>query len=103
VKLIDGWRDLQSGLQHSLLTLEANVLWPTDKAAQIPLGLDVLADAIIPTKALQVTSPIKRIKQTLNPIHLVRFSKSGLTTLLASGFFTANGGAATFLPFLVFV
>jgi len=44
-ELVDWWRDLQPGLQNCLLPLETDVLGPFDKVAQVPLGLDVLADA----------------------------------------------------------
>jgi len=44
-ELVDWWRDLQPGLQNGLLPLEADILGPFDKVAQVPLGLDVLADA----------------------------------------------------------
>lgn len=48
---MDRWWDLQSGLQHGLLTLETNVLWPTNKAAEVSLGLDILPNAEIPRKS----------------------------------------------------
>jgi len=44
-ELVDWWWDLQPGLQNGLLPLEADVLGPFDEVAQIPLGLNVLADA----------------------------------------------------------
>ena len=45
VKLVDRWWDLQPGLEDGLLTLESDVLGPFDEAAEIALGLDILADA----------------------------------------------------------
>ncbi len=51
---------------------------------------------------------MKRLKSLLGwiswpmPKLRVRFSKRGFTTLLVSGFLTAKGAAATFLPFLFF-
>lgn len=45
LELIDRGRDLQTGLQHGLLTLKADVFGPFDETAQVALGLDVLADA----------------------------------------------------------
>ena len=44
VELVDRRGDLQTGLEDGLLPLEADVLGPLDEAAQITLGLDVLAD-----------------------------------------------------------
>ncbi len=48
MKLVDWWWNLQSGLENSLLTLEPDVLRPSDEATQVPLGLDILADAKVP-------------------------------------------------------
>jgi len=44
-ELVDWWWDLQPCLQNGLLPLEADVLGPFDEVAQVPLRLDVLADA----------------------------------------------------------
>ena len=44
MKLVDCWRDLEPGLQHGLHPLQPDVLGPFDEAAQVPLGLDVLAN-----------------------------------------------------------
>lgn len=41
-ELVDWWGDLQALEQDSLLALEADVLGPADKPAEIPLGLNVL-------------------------------------------------------------
>jgi hypothetical protein len=61
VELVDRWRDLEPGLEDGLLPLEADVLGPLDEAAQIPLGLDVLADGKIPRAFLE-----ERINDLLN-------------------------------------
>ena len=45
VKLVDRWGDLQPGLEDGLLALQADVLGPFDEAAEIALGLDILANA----------------------------------------------------------
>merc|ERR1719266_1450027 len=44
VELIEGRRDLQAGLEDRLLSLQADILWPSDKPAQVTLGLNVLTD-----------------------------------------------------------
>lgn len=41
-ELVDWWGDLQTLDEDSLLALEADVLGPADKPAEIPLGLDIL-------------------------------------------------------------
>ena len=53
VKLVDCWRDLQTGLENGLLTLEPDVLGPLDETAQISLGLDVAADAEVAGSLLE--------------------------------------------------
>jgi hypothetical protein len=40
-------RNLQAHVQNLLLALKADVGWPADHAAEVALGLDVLADAIV--------------------------------------------------------
>jgi hypothetical protein len=39
--------DLQTEVEDLLLALEADVCGPSDHAAEVALGLDVLADAIV--------------------------------------------------------
>ena len=53
MKLVDCWRDLEPGLQHSLHPLEPDVLGPLDEAAEVPLRLDVLADSEVPGALLE--------------------------------------------------
>jgi hypothetical protein len=53
VKLVDCWRDLQTGLENGLLTLKPDVLGPLDETAQISLGLDVAADAEVAGSLLE--------------------------------------------------
>lgn len=43
-ELVDLGRNLQSLQQHSLLTLDADVLGPLDHTSNVHLGLDVVAD-----------------------------------------------------------
>ena len=50
-ELIDWWRYLQPSLKNSLLSLKTNVLWPTNKPAQIPFWLNILANSKV-TRAL---------------------------------------------------
>lgn len=42
-KLVDWWRNLQALLQNGLVTLDADVFWPSDETRQIAFGLDVVA------------------------------------------------------------
>jgi hypothetical protein len=58
--LIDGLRELvecggnlQSLKKNSLLTLDANVLWPLDEASKISLGLDVTTDSKVTSILLE--------------------------------------------------
>ena len=44
MELVDWGRNLQTGLKNGLLPLQANVLGPFDKSAQITLGLDGLSN-----------------------------------------------------------
>ena len=53
VELVDWGRDLEPGLENSLLPLEADVLGPLDEAAEVSLGLDVLADAEVAGSLLE--------------------------------------------------
>merc|ERR1719410_3109637 len=53
VELVDGWRDPESGLEDNLLSLETDVLGPSDEPAQISLGLDVLSDTKVPGPLLE--------------------------------------------------
>jgi len=49
------WRwDFQTGLKHSFLTLKSDVLRPSDKSAQVPLGLDILTDTKVPNTLNQI-------------------------------------------------
>lgn len=40
-------RNLQAHIEDLLLALKADVGWPADHAAEVALGLDILADAIV--------------------------------------------------------
>ena len=42
-ELVDWWRNLQALHQNCLLALQTDVLWPSHKATQVTLWLDVLA------------------------------------------------------------
>ena len=44
MELVDWGRNLQTGLKNGLLPLQANVLGPFDKSAQIAFGLDGLSN-----------------------------------------------------------
>ena len=46
-ELVDGGGHLQSLHQNSLLSLDADVLWPFDEAGEVTLGLDVSAKSEI--------------------------------------------------------
>ena len=61
VELVQCWRNLQPRLQNSLLSLKTDILGPFDKPAQIPLGLDVLANF-----ETSGSSDEKRILNSLN-------------------------------------
>ena len=45
--MVDGGGHLQSLHQNSLLSLDADVLWPFDEAGEVTLGLDVSAKSEI--------------------------------------------------------
>ena len=45
LELGNAWRDLQSLHKNSLLTLNTDVLGPSDEAGEIALGLDVSTDS----------------------------------------------------------
>jgi len=47
LELVETGRDLQSLEKDSLLTLDADILWPLDEASEISLGLDVSTDSIV--------------------------------------------------------
>ena len=53
VELVDGWWDPQSGLEDNLLSLEMDVLWPSDEPAQISVRLNVLSDTKVPGSLLE--------------------------------------------------
>ena len=65
VELVNCWGDPQSGLEDNLLSLETDVLGPSDESAQIPLGLDVLTDSEVPWSLLE-----QRIDDPLNLLPL---------------------------------
>jgi len=52
-ELIDGWWDLQSLHEDSLLTLELDVLWPSDETGQVTSMLDIIADTEVAWSALE--------------------------------------------------
>ena len=45
LELSDGWGDLEAHVQDLLLALKTDILGPLDHAAEVTLGLDVLANA----------------------------------------------------------
>ena len=53
MKLVDRRRDLEPGLQDGLHPLKSDVLGPLDEAAEVPLGLDVLANGEVPGALLE--------------------------------------------------
>ena len=46
-ELIDGGRDLESGHENSLLSLNTNVLGPFHKTSEVSLRLDVTPNSIV--------------------------------------------------------
>jgi len=52
-ELIDGWWDLQSLHEDSLLTLELDVLGPSDETGQVTTMLDVIADTEVAWSTLE--------------------------------------------------
>ena len=44
-ELVQSWWGLQSHEQHSLLSLDSNVLWPFDESGQVSLWLDITTDS----------------------------------------------------------
>lgn len=52
-ELIDGWWDLQSLHEDSLLTLELDVSWPSDETGQITTMLDVITNAEVAWSTLE--------------------------------------------------
>ena len=44
LELSDDWRNFNSGEKDSFLSLEGNVLGPSDESGKIPLGLDTIAN-----------------------------------------------------------
>lgn len=60
-ELVDGWWDLESLHENALLSLNADVLGPLDKASQVTDGLDVTTDTevlrgLLEERALRVDS-----------------------------------------------
>ena len=53
LELGDRRRDLQAHVEDLLLALEADVGGPSDHAGDIALGLDVLADTVVPGALLE--------------------------------------------------
>ena len=53
LELSNDWGNLDSSEQNSLLSLEGNVLRPSDKSGQISLRLDTIADSVIPGLGLE--------------------------------------------------
>jgi len=45
LELLNWRRNLQTGLKDSLLSLQTDILGPSDKSGEISLGLDILADS----------------------------------------------------------
>jgi len=52
-ELVDGWWDLQSVHEDSLLTLELDISWPSDETGQVTAMLDILTDAIVAWSTLE--------------------------------------------------
>ena len=50
---VELWWGLESHEEHSLLSLDSDILWPLDKACQVALGLDVTAETIAPRGLLE--------------------------------------------------
>ncbi len=75
-ELVESGGDLQSLKKNSLLTLDANVLWPLDEASEISLGLDVTANSKVTSFLLE-----KRALNSLRP---------GLSTTAGSNNLLAN-------------
>jgi len=44
-ELVDGRRDLQSGLENGSLSLKLDVFWPSDESGQVSFWLDISADS----------------------------------------------------------
>ena len=40
LELVDAWWDFQTLVQHLLLALQANVVWPPHEASHVTFGLD---------------------------------------------------------------
>merc|ERR1719244_2287490 len=53
LELLDWRGHLQTGAQHGLLSLETDVLGPFDESGEVPLGLDILADSVVPGPLLK--------------------------------------------------
>ena len=47
LELSDDWRDFNSGEENSFLSLEGNVLGPSDESGKIPLRLDTISNTIV--------------------------------------------------------
>ena len=52
-ELRNGGRNLEALVQDTALPLKADILGPLDEAAQVPLGLDVLANAEVACTLLE--------------------------------------------------
>jgi len=52
-ELIDGWWDLQSLHEDSLLSLELDVLWPSDETGQVTSWLNIVADTEVAWSTLE--------------------------------------------------
>ena len=79
VELVDRGRDLEPGLEDGLLPLEPDVFRPANEAGEVPLGLDVAADAEVPGPLLE--------ERVHHPLHL--------------GLLDGQGGGRNLLPFLL--
>ena len=63
-ELRDGRGYLEALGENDLLALEANIFGPLDETAQVALGLDVLADAIVAGSLLE-----ERVLRRLSAAH----------------------------------
>jgi hypothetical protein len=43
--LIDGWWNLESAHEDSLLSLDSDISWPLHKSSQVTLGLNISTDS----------------------------------------------------------
>ena len=76
VELVDCRRDPQPGLEHNLLSLESDVLGPSNESGQISGGLDILTNSKVSGSLLK-----QRVDHSLDLLPLD--SKGGCCNLLS--------------------